>query len=252
MWLSAEMGLRIITVLLARVLNSYAQSERTPALPEVSDGAARPAVFCCGPVMPSRPTPVLQIVAERRRGSDMRRAEIVAATASLVEAQGFLPLPVEQIARAAGVSRGLVYAHFADQRSLCNAVIAELLTPLDERIARIRLRRFESLSAAFARAYFDHVAAHGVVLHTLFTDPQLEVEPAMLAMRDAVLRRLLRAARGYAPLTPRQQTAALAIVLSVVEEVGLTARRREMETHRARALCDQLVLSALRGLRDVR
>jgi AcrR family transcriptional regulator len=202
--------------------------------------------------MPRSLTPAPRIVAERKRGADVRRAEIVAAASGLVEAQGFLPLPVEQIARAAGVSRGLVYAHFPDQRSLCNAVLADLMAPLADRIARVRLRRFEPLATACARAYFDHVAAHGVVLHTLLTDPQLEVEPAALAMRDAILRRLLRSARGYAPLTPHQQTAALAILLSVVEEAGLLARRREMETDRARALCEQLVLSGLRGLRELR
>lgn len=189
---------------------------------------------------------------ERLTG-DERRGEILAAAMAAVGAQGFLPIPFEQVARAADVSKALVYAHFPTQGALCNALILHELQPLAEQVSRLRSRRLEPLAAACARLYFDQIAAHGALLNTLLTDPFLDGQRdrRALALRDAILRRLLRAARRYADLPARQATAALVIILAVVEETGRLAHRGEMAPPRARELCEQLVLSALRGLRDL-
>jgi AcrR family transcriptional regulator len=190
---------------------------------------------------------------ERRLSGDQRRGEILAAALGVVGAQGYLPVPIEQVARAADVSKALVYAHFPTQAALCNALIAHALTPLAERVHALRSRRLEPLAAACARLYFDEVAAHGAVLNTLLTDPSLDRRrdrPA-LAIRDAIFRRLLRASRDYTALTVRQRTAALTIILATIEETGRLAQRGEMARPRARELCVRLVLSSIRGLRDL-
>jgi AcrR family transcriptional regulator len=185
-----------------------------------------------------------------RLSGDERRGQILAAASAVIDAQGFLPISFEQVARAAGVSKALIYAYFPTQAALCHALLRRELASLAETAGKVRARRLAPLAAAYARLYFDHIAAHGVVLHTLLTDPALAPDPEALAIRDAMLRPLLRASRGHAGLTLRQRIASLAIILAIVEETGRLAHRGEMETGRARELCERLVLSALKGLGD--
>ena len=187
----------------------------------------------------------------RRRDGGQRRAEILAAAADVIVAQGFLPAPMEQIARGAGVSKGLIYAYFPSRTDLYNAVLAGSVEALAERIDALSNTGFEDLAVAAAELYFDQVARHGTLLHILFTDPVLDGHraPAALATRNAVWRRMTRAARAYAGLGARDAVAALAIILSLPEETGRLAHRGELEVERGRELCASLVLSAVRGLR---
>ncbi len=198
--------------------------------------------------------PVSPTVGHRRRLSgDARREEILAAASDVIDAQGFLPAPVEQIARAAGASKGLVYAYFPSQAALYNALLLRAIAPMSERIARLKTKRFEGLAAACAELYFDETCRHGVLLHVLFTDHFLDGrrDEGALAARNALWRRLARAGRAYSGLTVRECVATLAIVLAIPEETGRLARRGDMAPDRARALCADLVLSAVRGVRKV-
>lgn len=190
--------------------------------------------------------------ARRRLGGAARREAILAAAAEAIVAQGFLPISFEPVARAAGSSKGLVYAYFARQADLCNAVLARATAALADPIAALEPADLETWAVACAGLYFDHVAAHGALLHILFTDPALDGrrDPAALASRNAIWRRLARAARSYARLGPREAVAAVAIVLSLPEETGRLAHRGDLAADRARTLCARLVLSALRGLRS--
>ncbi|HEX3915782.1 MAG TPA: TetR family transcriptional regulator [Caulobacteraceae bacterium] len=186
----------------------------------------------------------------RRLAAAERQGEILDAAAALIDAQGFLPLRVPQLARAAGVSNALIYAYFPTQAALANAVLRRALTPLLERIGELQPAGFEALAVACAEAYFDAAAGHGALLHILCTDPSLDGQrdPTLLARRDAAWRRLIRASRSYVALAPRERVAALAIILSLPEETARLARRGEIARGRARTLCASLVLSALRGL----
>jgi AcrR family transcriptional regulator len=188
----------------------------------------------------------------RRLGSEARREAILAAAAEVIAAQGFLPISFEAVARAAGASKALVYAYFASQPDLCNAVLARRVAALIVRVEALDGGTFETWAVACAETYFDDVAHSGTLLHILFTDPVLDGrrDSEAIAARDAVWRRLARGGRRYAKLSPRDAVAALAIVLSLPEETGRLAYRGELAADRARALCANLVLSALRGLRS--
>jgi hypothetical protein len=86
----------------------------------------------------------------------------------------------------------------------------------------------------------------------LLTDAELngQRDRAALALRDAIWRRLLRAARADLPSLPlRQRLAALQIALAIPEELGRQAQRSEITPERARALCDTLIDGAMRGLK---
>jgi AcrR family transcriptional regulator len=61
--------------------------------------------------------------ASARRSAAARRDQLLDVTARLIAQSGFHGLSIETIARAAGVTRGLVYQHFRDLRGLLEAVI---------------------------------------------------------------------------------------------------------------------------------
>ncbi len=190
--------------------------------------------------------------AARRLPGDLRREEILAAAGRALADQGFLPLMFEQVAREAGASKALVYAYFPSHAALYNALLRARLGEIAQRLDRLPARGFEADAVAALLAYFDEVAAHGAVLHALMTDAYLDGkrDPACVALRDRIWRRFLRASRGYVPLPPAERVAAMALLLATPEELGRMALRGEMKRDRARALCERLSLSALRGLRD--
>ncbi len=188
----------------------------------------------------------------RRLSGEQRREEILAAAARAVSDQGYLPLPVEQIAREAGASKALVYAYFPKQVALYNALLRRGLGALAEKLARIKRGGFEAQAAEASLIYFDDVAEHGAVLHLLLTDAHLTRarDADAIALRDSLWRRFLRASRAYVKLPPEERVAALAILLSIPEDLGRMAHRGDLERERARELCRQLTISSLRGLRD--
>ncbi|HVY04162.1 MAG TPA: helix-turn-helix domain-containing protein [Caulobacterales bacterium] len=188
----------------------------------------------------------------RRLRSEQRRAEILAAAGRALDDQGFLPLPIEQIAREAGASTALIYAYFPKQVTLYNALLAHALEALAGKIARLKPGKFEEEALAAALLYFEDVADHGPLLHLLMTDAHLggARDGDAMALRNSLWLRFLRASRAYVDLPPEERVAALAILLSIPEEVGRLAHGGEIARERARVLCGKLMLSALRGLRD--
>ncbi len=60
---------------------------------------------------------------DRSRGSRARSESILQAASTLFAERGFAKTPVEKIAMAAGVSKGLVYVHFESKNALLVAVI---------------------------------------------------------------------------------------------------------------------------------
>ncbi|HEY3796878.1 MAG TPA: TetR/AcrR family transcriptional regulator [Caulobacteraceae bacterium] len=185
--------------------------------------------------------------APRRLPASARRAEILAAAALAIDAQGYLPIPYELVARAAGVSKALVYAYFPTQGALCNALLAQALGELAAGFAALRQRRLPALARAAAGLYLEETLRRGSALHLLLTDPCLDGQrdPAALALRDAMWRQLLRADRRR-PIA--QRMAALQIALAIPEELGRLVHRGELTADRARELSATLIDGALSGV----
>src|SRR6185436_12276203 len=59
-----------------------------------------------------------------------RREQLLDAAALSIVEQGFLPLPLERLARRAKVSKALIYAYFPTQHDLFNALLARELDAL--------------------------------------------------------------------------------------------------------------------------
>lgn len=188
----------------------------------------------------------------RRLKGEERRDAILAAAGRALADQGFLPLPYEAIAREAGISKALIYAHFATQASLYNALLEQRLTELADELSLVTAGDFEDEAVGAALAYFDEAAEHGPMLNLLLTDGYLDAERSAdaKAMRNRLWRRFVRGSRSYVTLPAHERVAALAMILAIPEDLGRLVHRGEMDAGRARTLCGDLVRSAVRGLRD--
>jgi AcrR family transcriptional regulator len=91
--------------------------------------------------------------AERRRD---RERDIIAATRRLFDDRGAIDAQVEDIARAVGINKALIYRHFAGKEELFALTLADYLGELDERMVaadgntrRAPLTRLRNISETF-------------------------------------------------------------------------------------------------------
>ena len=65
------------------------------------------------------------------------RAAVFAAAAAAFSARGFDGVRVEEIARAAGVNKAMLYYHFGDKLALYRAVVADMMREIGGRVLAI-------------------------------------------------------------------------------------------------------------------
>ena len=89
------------------------------------------------------------------------RRNILEAAEHVFFAQGIARTTLEDIARAAGVTRGAIYWHFQNKAELINAVHAEVHMPMEE----IFLRILDTDNGDALRSLEEHCAASFARLH---------------------------------------------------------------------------------------
>ena len=187
-----------------------------------------------------------------RLSPELRRSQILDAAGQLVQAQGHLPAPLDRLARAAGVSKALIYAYFPTQYDLCNGLLdrefgALLAAGLEE---AARLSPLEAAALACADIYFQHVATTGSLTHILLRDPYLtgHLDRRLARIRDRITLALARAARRELRLSAKENVAAISIITTIPEEAGRLVHAGEMDHDRGRALNATLIRSSLVAL----
>lgn len=98
----------------------------------------------------------MSYIAERRaEEKDRRRAEIIDAAEQVFAQTGYENATMEQVARAARLSRALIYVYFKDKTELHFAVCERALTLLRERFIQAAARHKRGLDqvGAIGRAY---------------------------------------------------------------------------------------------------
>ncbi len=97
--------------------------------------------------------------AARRR---LREAEIVAATRRLFDENGVREANIDEIARAVGVNRAIVYRHFTGKEDLFALTMVGYLEELAARLAEAagRARTPEKRLTAVVTAFADYALAH--------------------------------------------------------------------------------------------
>jgi AcrR family transcriptional regulator len=84
-----------------------------------------------------------------------REQELVAATRALFDERGIQDAPIEEIARAAGIARGLVYRHFSSKEELYVLTVTDYLRELDGVLAAANVAGEDAVAQleAWARAF---------------------------------------------------------------------------------------------------
>lgn len=99
---------------------------------------------------------------EQRRAA--RSAEIVAATRALFDERGVREAQIEDIAKAVGINRAIIYRHFSSKEELFAVTLLGYLTELDEALAPADdadltgPQRLDALVRAFFAYGIDHPA----------------------------------------------------------------------------------------------
>ena len=194
-----------------------------------------------------------QTTGRARLAPEVRRAQILDAAEALLQAQGGLPLPLDELARAAGVSKALVYAYFPDQYALANAMLSRRLGELvaDGIAQAVDQDDFVAAAKACADLYFAHVARTGPVLHILLRDPFMagRLDADALRLRDRLSLRLARAARRALRLNAKAAVTALSLMTTIPEEAGRLTFAGDLTPERGRELNARLIAAALQSLR---
>jgi len=176
------------------------------------------------------------------------------SAAAMVVQQGYLPLPVEQLAAKSGVSKALFYNYFPDQFVLFNRLLERELNDLLAGGLDLasQVKDIDQAAVLCGTLYFEHVARCGPLLHILMADRYMmgHVERRLLRMRNAALLRLARAAQPVLRLSKTELLAALEMIIAIPEEAGRLAFTQELDVNVGRQLCRTLIASAMLTLRD--
>jgi AcrR family transcriptional regulator len=88
-----------------------------------------------GGTPPASDQPPERVRSRKAEQSEATRAALIATARELFAARGYAAVGTEEIVRAAGVTRGALYHHFAGKRELFEAVYEELERELVESVA---------------------------------------------------------------------------------------------------------------------
>jgi len=189
----------------------------------------------------------------KRLSPDVRRAQMLDTAARMIVEQGYLPLPVEELARQAGASKALIYAYFPTQHNLFNSLLGReirslLLGGLD---TASQVRDLEQAAVLCAMLYFEHVARNGPLLNILMTDLYMagHLDPEVRRTCDVIAERLTNLAADQLPCTREEIYAAIEMMTAIPDEAGRLVFHRELDQTTARQICHSLIGSCLKALR---
>jgi AcrR family transcriptional regulator len=187
-----------------------------------------------------------------RLDPEARRRQLLDVAASMVLRQGFLPLPLVELGRAADVSKALVYTYFPTQHDLFNALLQARFDELRHSGLTKAAQRRELTDAATecAGIYFDHVSTTGPLIHIIMRDLYMSghLAPEVARYRNFIARHLARGARRQLGLTAKEAFAAFNLIMTIPEEAGRIAFDGSMKPERARLLCLAHVNSAIQAI----
>jgi AcrR family transcriptional regulator len=98
-----------------------------------------------------------------------RREHLLDVAAQLILDKGIEAVTMEGVATAAGVSKGLGYAYFANSGTLLRALLGREVRKLNERVTSAFGSEddFEARLRAVIHAWFDHIEEQGVLMGRL-------------------------------------------------------------------------------------
>lgn len=178
----------------------------------------------------------------QRLAPEARRALLLESAAGMVLEQGYLPLPIQDVAQAAKVSKALVYRYFPEQPDLYNALLEQCM----DELCAAGLETCEE-PADVAEVYFRYVAGRGPLIHLILRDRFMagQVSRRAVAVRDRVARRLARVLRGRCGVGLREAVTSVSIGMTMPEECGRLVHQGDLDLERGAQMCRELVLGVV-------
>jgi AcrR family transcriptional regulator len=161
----------------------------------------------------------------RRLTAEERRTGILDAALAVFSQNGYHPASIDDIAREAGVSKALIYEHFASKQELYADLIARNSRELTQRLAAalvgVELESSASRLAAGLDAFFAFVEERRDAWRMLFRDT---ADPEAAAVLDRMLE----------PVTAE-------VTVLISQDPGAQALDRPEEARALRLLAEMLV-----------
>lgn len=192
----------------------------------------------------------------RRMTSDDRREQLLRAGAELLGRRPYDEVSIDEIARAAGISKGLLYHYFPTKNDFVVAVLREEVDRVTALTAPDPARPpLEQIDAALD-AFLDYVEHHASAYATIFRtrgggDPEIQAvleegrERRIEVMLDGIAGQLLAGDGGRDSAVLRS---AVQGWIFFVEGVLLRwLDRRDLEREQLRALLRTVLIDALRA-----
>ena len=202
----------------------------------------------------------MELTQKRRLSTDARREQLLASGARLLATRPYDEVSIEEIARAAGVSKGLLYHYFPTKKEF---LIAALERGQDELAALTApdpdLPPAEQLAASLDR-FLDFVEAHEAAYAAIFRsrgggDPEIQaaLEAGRQQRMDAVIESLASWEEPPASVarTPALETAVQGWFFFVEGSVLRWLERRDLGRDELRELLALALIGALQAAEAV-
>ncbi len=202
----------------------------------------------------------MQTISKRRLSTDARREQLLASGARLLATRPYDEVSIEEIARAAGVSKGLLYHYFPTKRDFLIAALERGQDELADLTAPDpNLPPAEQLAASLDR-FLDFVEEHEAAYAAIFRSRgggDAEIQAALEAGRqqrmDAVIESLAswEAAPASLERTPALETAVQGWFFFVEGSVLRWLERRDLERDELRELLGLTLIGSLQAVATV-
>lgn len=181
-----------------------------------------------------------------------RRDQILDRAADLVLADGLASVSMEGVARATGVSKGLVYNYFPDRLALFAALLQREQRDLNDRGMRNALEAedFADLIRRTTGLYLRQTEARGALIAALLSDPGLTrmMEEESRVDREQTFRFFVRATRRAYGLPLPTAIAAVDLLWAVTNQAGRLVGQGLMGAEEATEMCVRLFVGGLAEL----
>jgi AcrR family transcriptional regulator len=202
----------------------------------------------------------VELTAKRRLSTDARREQLLASGARLLAERPFDEVSIEEIARAAGVSKGLLYHYFPTKKEFLIAALERGQEELAELTAPDpSLPPAEQLAASLDR-FLDFVEEHEAAYAAIFRsrgggDPEIQaaLEAGRQQRMDAVIESLAtwEAAPASVERTPALETAVQGWFFFIEGAVLRWLERRDMRRDELRELLALSLIGSLQAAEQV-
>lgn len=186
---------------------------------------------------------------------EVRRDQILDRAAELVLSDGLAAISMEGVARATGVSKGLVYNYFPDRQALFAALLQREQRDLNDRGMRSALAAsdFPDLIRRTTGLYLRQTEARGALIAALLADPGVArlMEAEDRVDREQAFRFFVRATRRAYGLPLPMAIAAVDLLWAVTDRAGQLVGQGLMGAEEATEMCVSLFVGGLAELSKV-